>query len=95
MGAFGAPNDPKAVQRFLEHARYPHLNRIMRAGGVDKLTAERLADAIKRAVSDTEMRRRAAELGDRIRAEDGVGQAVALVQQMVEDRSTTGVGTQR
>jgi sterol 3beta-glucosyltransferase len=45
-----------------------------------KLTAESLADAIKTAVSDQDMRQRAAELGKVIRSEDGVGRAVAFIQ---------------
>ena len=40
------------------------------------LTAERLAAAIRAAVTDEGMRARAARLGERIRAEDGVGRAV-------------------
>lgn len=44
-----------------------------------KLTIERLAQAIRTAVSDQGMRRRAAELGARIQAEDGVGRAVEIV----------------
>jgi sterol 3beta-glucosyltransferase len=44
-----------------------------------KLTVERLAAAITQAISDDEMRRRAIELGQHIRAEDGVGNAVAIV----------------
>lgn len=60
-----------------------------------RLTAQRLAEAISRAVGDAEMRRRAAELGERIRAEDGVGAAVALVQRVVEGRSATGAVTHR
>jgi sterol 3beta-glucosyltransferase len=47
-----------------------------------RLTAERLAEAIRRAVVDGDMRQRAAELGERIRAEDGVGRAVAHIQQI-------------
>lgn len=48
MGAFGSPDDPKAIGRFLEIARYPHLNRMSRPGGPDKLTAERfLADLLR------------------------------------------------
>ncbi len=47
-----------------------------------KLTAERLARAIQQAVRDQPMRQRAAELGMRIRAEDGVGRAVAIIQKM-------------
>ena len=46
---------------------------------IKKLSVEKLADAIKRATTDDEMRRRAAELGKRIRAEDGVGKAVDLI----------------
>ncbi len=46
----------------------------------DKLTAARLATAIRTAVSDEGMRSRAAELGMRIRAEDGVGEAVRLIE---------------
>ena len=45
----------------------------------NRLTAEKLAQAITTAVSDPTMRQRAAELGAKIRAEDGVGQAVAVL----------------
>lgn len=44
-----------------------------------KLTADNLAQAI-RATSDPAMRARAAELGAKIRAEDGIGTAVALIE---------------
>ena len=44
-----------------------------------RLTAERLADAIKQAVTDTDMRRNAATLGEAIRAEDGIGRAVEYI----------------
>ncbi|MDQ5853962.1 MAG: glycosyltransferase [Chloroflexota bacterium] len=44
-----------------------------------KLTADRLAAAITLAVSDTAMRRRAADLGAKIRAEDGIARAVAII----------------
>lgn len=43
------------------------------------LTAEKLAAAVDRALSDAEMRRRAAVLGERIRAEDGVAEAVRII----------------
>lgn len=45
-----------------------------------QLTAERLADAIAEAVKDRDLRARAAELGERIRAEDGVRRAVEIVE---------------
>jgi sterol 3beta-glucosyltransferase len=44
-----------------------------------RLTVERLAEAIRIATGDAAMRRRAAELGQQIRAEDGVGRAVAII----------------
>jgi sterol 3beta-glucosyltransferase len=43
------------------------------------LTADNLAAAIDRALHDTDMRQRAAQLGERIRAEDGVGEAVKVI----------------
>jgi sterol 3beta-glucosyltransferase len=51
-----------------------------------QLTAERLAQAIRQAVSDRGMRQRAAVLGQSIDAEDGVAQAVSLVQQLAPVR---------
>lgn len=44
------------------------------------LTVERLASAIEKAVSDQEMHLRAAQLGEKIRAEDGVARAVEIIQ---------------
>jgi sterol 3beta-glucosyltransferase len=49
-----------------------------------KLTVERLAQAIGAAAGDPAMRQRAAELGARIRAEDGIARAVAVVQQIAK-----------
>jgi sterol 3beta-glucosyltransferase len=46
-----------------------------------QLTAERLAKAISVAVTDAGMRQKAAMLGQRIRAEDGVGRAVAYINE--------------
>ena len=45
-----------------------------------KLTAEKLADAIHRALTEPRLRTRAASLGETIRTEDGVGRAVAVIQ---------------
>jgi UDP:flavonoid glycosyltransferase YjiC (YdhE family) len=47
-----------------------------------KLNADRLAAAIQEAVKNTGMRQRAAELGAKIRAEDGVATAVEIIQGM-------------
>jgi sterol 3beta-glucosyltransferase len=51
-----------------------------RAPGMKKLSAETLAAAITRAVSDNEMRARAAALGAKIRAEDGIARAVEVIE---------------
>ncbi len=45
-----------------------------------QLSVDRLAAAITAAVTDQEMRQRAAALGERLRAEDGLGRAVAVIQ---------------
>jgi UDP:flavonoid glycosyltransferase YjiC (YdhE family) len=44
------------------------------------LTINNLAEAIQCAVSDTPMRKRAIDLGERIRAEHGIAQAVAVIE---------------
>ena len=49
-----------------------------------KLSVERLAEALTIAVADTQMRQRAAELGEKIRAEDGVREAVEAIQRYVQ-----------
>lgn len=46
-----------------------------------RLTVDNLAEAIDRAVSDREMRKKAAVLGERIRAENGITQAVTIIEQ--------------
>jgi len=53
-----------------------------------KLTVERLAKAIKKAVTDQTMRQRAANLGAKIQAEDGIARVVAVVQDMEKHEST-------
>ena len=46
-----------------------------------QLSVEKLAEGIRLMVTDEAMRRRAADLGARIRAEDGVGRAAELLEQ--------------
>lgn len=46
-----------------------------------QLTPERLAAAIRQAVQDDTIRANAAALGEKIRAEDGVGEAVKLIEE--------------
>lgn len=45
-----------------------------------RLTSAWLERAVRKAVADARLRRRAADLGERLRQEDGVGQAVALLR---------------
>ena len=47
-----------------------------------KLTVDRLAQAIQEAVTNTAMRQRAAELGSKIQAEDGIANAVEIIQRI-------------
>ncbi len=54
-----------------------------------QLTADRLAQAIRTATSDSAMQKRAAELGQRIRAEDGVGAAIKLIGQYLDQQGDT------
>lgn len=51
------------------------------------LTAGNLADAIQRGTSDEALRGRAAALGERLRAEDGIASAVALIERIVDTRA--------
>jgi UDP:flavonoid glycosyltransferase YjiC (YdhE family) len=51
-----------------------------RATGIKKLTAEKLSIAIRTAMSDSALRARAAALGERIRAENGIGRAVEIIE---------------
>jgi UDP:flavonoid glycosyltransferase YjiC (YdhE family) len=46
-----------------------------------KLTAERLAKAIEKTLTDRTMRQRAVDLGSKIQLEDGVSRAIAVVQE--------------
>jgi len=51
-----------------------------------RLSAEALAQAITTMITDQTMRQRAATVGERIRAEDGVGNAVRLVERYLRGR---------
>ncbi len=51
-----------------------------RVPGIKQLTAEKLAEAINTAVNDSALRARAAALGEKIRAENGLARAVELIE---------------
>jgi sterol 3beta-glucosyltransferase len=62
------------AHRIVQLGAGPHVS------AYNRLTAEKLAAAIQIAVTDQSMQACAAALGEKIRAEDGVGQAVTLIQ---------------
>jgi UDP:flavonoid glycosyltransferase YjiC (YdhE family) len=55
------------------------------APGIKQLTAEKLAEAIQTAVNDSAMRARAAVLGGKIRAENGIAHAVEVIERHAAD----------
>ncbi len=81
---------PSIITPFLLD-QYSWADRVVKAGVglrlVDskRLTAEKLAQAIHTAVTDTALRDRAAACGERIRAESGVAQAVELIERHAAD----------
>jgi sterol 3beta-glucosyltransferase len=71
------------------HGDQPFWARRVHAGGTGpaplprtRLTAASLAAALREATSDAGLRTRAAALGEQIRAEDGVGRAVAAITRL-------------
>ncbi|MCA9913496.1 MAG: hypothetical protein KC496_09110 [Anaerolineae bacterium] len=68
----------------------PYWGRLVHRQGVapapipaSKLTAERLAAAIREALEDHAMRQHANKLGAAIRAEDGIGNAVKVIESLL------------
>ncbi|MHB8629070.1 MAG: glycosyltransferase [Aggregatilineales bacterium] len=58
-----------------------------------RLTADKLAKAIDQAIHNADMRRCAVEVGALIRAEDGVGQAVSVIDRLLNRPITAQAGT--
>jgi UDP:flavonoid glycosyltransferase YjiC (YdhE family) len=50
-----------------------------------KLTAEQLAQVIQKAVSDTALRNRAENIGEKVRAENGIAAAVEIIERHAAD----------
>lgn len=67
---------------------------VVRAGigpktpGIKKLTAEKLAEAIDKAIHDSTMRAGAATLEEKIRFESGIARAIGIIEQHANDFST-------
>lgn len=82
-----APNDQPAWAE-----RVAALDVGLRLPGFKQLTPEKLAEAIQVAVTDNGLRARAAALGEKIRAEDGVGRAVEIIERhAVRSKERAGV----
>jgi UDP:flavonoid glycosyltransferase YjiC (YdhE family) len=75
-----APNDQPAWAE-----RVATLGVGLRLPGFKQLSAEKLAQAIDTAVNDAALRARAAALGEKIRAEDGVARAVEIIERHAEE----------
>jgi UDP:flavonoid glycosyltransferase YjiC (YdhE family) len=60
--------------------------------GLNRLTVDKLAERIRAAATDERMRRRAAVVGKRIRAEDGVGNAVRVFNGYVDHQVPIDAG---
>lgn len=56
----------------------------LRVATMKTLTAEKLAPAIRVAVSDADLRARAAALGEKVRAENGVARAVEVIERYAQ-----------
>lgn len=54
-GVFGPPGTPQAIRRYLELARFPHLGRAARPGGVHRSTAEQQLGQLLQGVSAAEI----------------------------------------
>lgn len=70
-----APNDQPAWAE-----RVVQLGVGLRVPGVKKLSVQKLAEAIRMAVTDSTLRARAAAMGEKIRAEDGVARAIEVIE---------------
>jgi UDP:flavonoid glycosyltransferase YjiC (YdhE family) len=71
---------PFAGDQLLWAERVARLGAGPRMPNIKKLSAEKLAEAIHTAVHDAELRARAAALGEKIRAEDGMARAVEIIE---------------
>ena len=69
----------------MQNLVYKPLGAGPRAGDVKKLTAEKMAEAINTAVTDSALRARAAALGEKIRGENGIARAVEVIERHAAD----------
>lgn len=80
---------PVASDQYAWAERVVELGVGPQAPDLNSLTAQKLAQAINRAVSDVALRARAAALGERIRAETGMARAVEVIERHARDSKAT------
>lgn len=77
------------VPFFGDQPFWGHLVHLLGAGAKPiprkKLTADQLAAAIKEAISDPDLLKKAEELGKKIRHEDGIGNAMVVIEKIMKD----------
>ena len=85
----GVPSivSPFGVDQYAWAEQVARLGVGVRAAPIKKLTAEKLAEAIRSTVHDTALRARAAGLGEQIRAENGIACAVDVIQRHADEWS--------
>jgi UDP:flavonoid glycosyltransferase YjiC (YdhE family) len=83
----GVPNiiTPFALDQYAWSDRVVKLGVGPKMPSIKKLTAEQLAQAIQKTVTDTALRNRAEKLGQKIRAENGVTVAIELIERHAAD----------
>lgn len=84
----GVPNVilPVTIDQPFWARRVEQLGVGVRCASFATVTAKQLAVALDKVTSDTELRQRVTALGEKIQAEDGVGQAVAVIQNYLRER---------
>ncbi len=85
----GVPSivSPFVVDQYAWAEQVARLGVGVRAAPIKKLTAEKLAEAIRSTVHDTALRARASGLGEQIRAENGIACAVDVIQRHADEWS--------
>jgi sterol 3beta-glucosyltransferase len=87
----GVPNIiiPVASDQYAWAERVVQLGLGPRAPDMKNVTADKLAQAINKAVNDSALRTRAAALGEKIRRENGIARAVEVIERHARDFKAT------
>lgn len=99
-GGFGETRAPHDLGHVVGGIPHPHTSTQTRreeheASKYDEVTPEELADALRRATSDAEMRQRSMAVAETLRREPGVDGAVAKLRQVLRDDVRSGAAQAR